>query len=414
MPEFKNLIYIFICSSIKRQHPFSELHETQLTEWIACQDHIVTTSAIDELYSKLLHGYPITIIGPRGCGKTSTLRAAAIRLMTNDDFEIIPCTEPSEILSCLRTYCKQIFVFDDVCETTSTAVSFLKEWNKKAVLIEKMIKKADSKNRKQILIAVDSFSFHMMEKINKRSDMSSFSSVFEMRHNILSEKEAKDIAKKYGNTDNTLYEYSKNIFFYPELCRRCGSYLKEGHCVLIESLLYEIIDDFLKVLVEDDKVFFVSLLLFVIHGKTINLSMIPKEEFNRMTGVLGLQRDSLTHLPISKRFVAMHDSEMYIKSEYISDRGPGTYSVINNELFMGIVSFFYDNYFGEILEMSTNDSLSKMLQEWKTHIKDRKINLPHHAQESMAKYFDFLSSRVNSQKQMQSYRDKFRKEKMTK
>lgn len=139
-------------------------HDIQLAEWIAGQNHIVNTrdgdkliidTKIDKYYSELLNNDRITIMGRQGCGKSSTLhcvQAAVIRLMRAYDYEIIPCTEPSDICICLRTYHKQIFVFVEVCKTPLDTVHFFKELNKKAAQIEMMIETLENKNRKKILI----------------------------------------------------------------------------------------------------------------------------------------------------------------------------------------------------------------------------------------------------------------------
>lgn len=83
----------------------------------------------------------------------------------------------------------------------------------------------------------------------------------------------------------------------------------------------------------------------------------------------------------------MIESNMYIQKE--SDN----YTVINTAMFMGVVSFFYNHYFHFILELSSFDSLSYRLEEWKTYITNCKIKLPDH-KESTEKYFHELAGEV--------------------
>ena len=62
-----------------------------------------------------IQSQPITtIIGSPGSGKTTTARHLALRLQTNNEFEIIPIDEISEIKQYGHLSCKQLFILDDV------------------------------------------------------------------------------------------------------------------------------------------------------------------------------------------------------------------------------------------------------------------------------------------------------------
>lgn len=369
-----------------------DLHNILLTDWIEYDNkHIVYTDAVLNLYSELQYKDCVTIVGPRGSGKSATLRSTVLMLMTSSDFEIIPCTEPSEILSYLNTHRNQIFLFDDVCETHNGADSFLSEWNKKSRLIETMIKTTDNARKKKMLFAFDAIAFKTVKMRRQWSSILS-ENVFNMLspNNRLKEEDANEIAKRYKcKENNDLHLYKDQFVFYPELCRRYGSCNdKEEH---IESAAFQIMDDFLKDLTDEDEVLLATLSIFVIFGNNITHDMlhsIIRKKLSDISRVLYLTTDMLSTLTIRHKLTMMIESNMYIQEN------SNTYTFISPAIFMGVVSFFCNHYFHFILELSTFDSLSYRLGEWRTYIKDRNIKLPNH-KESTEKYFDDLSGEVS-------------------
>lgn len=342
------------------------------------------------MYSELQYKDCVTIIGPRGSGKSSTLRSTVLMLMTSSDFEIIPCTEPSEILSYFNTHRNQIFLFDDVCETPTGADSFFSEWKKKSRLIETMIQTTENARKKKMLFAFDAFLFETVKTRNQWSSIL-IQNVFNILspNNSLTGEDANEIANKHDcKEDNEVLRYKDQFVFYPELCRRYGS-CKNGEN--IESVAFQIMDDFLKDLTDDDDVLLATLSLFVIFGKKITHNLLDTTIRNKLSDisrVLYLPTDVMSIITIRQKLTMMIESNMYIQ------KNSNTYTVINTAVFMGVVSFFYNHYFHFILELSTFDSLSYRFEEWETYIKHWNIKLPGN-KESTELYFHKLAGEVD-------------------
>ncbi|XP_078339606.1 uncharacterized protein LOC144627217 [Crassostrea virginica] len=91
-----------------------EQHKTLLKSWQKEDKPFHEIHSFPNILDKV-QSHPITtIIGSPGSGKTTTARHLALRLQTENEFEIIPVDEISEIKQYGYPNCKQLFILDDV------------------------------------------------------------------------------------------------------------------------------------------------------------------------------------------------------------------------------------------------------------------------------------------------------------
>lgn len=191
-------------------------HNKEITDWRKGLDtkSFVTTDALMNLYSNILKENFVTIIGTRGCGKSSALHYVALMLY-DSDFETIPCTEPEEMMKYHNPYRKQVFVVDNC-----TTVRDFFNWNKVANEIKNVETYISVKPK--IMIAVQ-WGEDVLERL--LIDMSQklpilLQNVFKMlsNDNKLKENEMKEMAEKYEVKNEFMDQHFRRFSFYPELC----------------------------------------------------------------------------------------------------------------------------------------------------------------------------------------------------
>lgn len=340
-----------------------------INEWIEnSETDIVYTDAITNLYSNLLTTDVVTVLGPRQCGKSSTVHAVALFLLELD-FEIVPCTSPAEMINYHSNFRNQAFVFDDFCGTTTARLSFLSQWNDKARIIERLLHSSAEVGKRKLLFISDLFLFNTIK--GQISDSSIFTkNIFNMlsEDNKLSFANAKDIGLNYGITDNDIYELSSRLFFYPQLCSnlKSASLVKEPLIVA-----YEILNNLLIDLTKNDQLVFATLSLFVIQDNRILISS---------EGIQNILHDMSEILETSTGTLAVSAIDQTLNrlvGSYVS-KPSDIYTITHTEIFTGIVSFFNSHHFDFLLKVSTPEILRTHFQfeNGYTSIQCKKIKVP--------------------------------------
>ena len=93
---------------------FVEQHKTLLKSWQKADKPFHEIHSFPSIIEKVQFKPIPTIIGSPGSGKTITARHLALRLQTENEFEIVPVDEISEIKQYGHPNCKQLFILDDV------------------------------------------------------------------------------------------------------------------------------------------------------------------------------------------------------------------------------------------------------------------------------------------------------------
>lgn len=325
------------------------MHNRLLADWIEDYNkNIFYTKAINSLYFAIQSNDFVTIIGPRGCGKSTAMHYVAIRMMKKDDFEILPCTEPADILTYLNINRNQIFIFDDVCETFFQAIFFITEWNRNANRIEKINQSTDSKEKRKILLAWDVIPFKTV-----RRRMQGAAYVFDMlsEENRLNQSDAMNIGDKYEVEPNIQNNTWNKFTFYPEFCKQYHSCKTKTQSDIVDILTCKIIDDFLEVLTDDNEDLLAALSLFVING----IDITRGDEFTPIDLKVNLFSPEGMSIQVNEQTL-----ESLIGSYITKDLDH--YTVINIDIYKGLVSFFVKHHFDFILKNSQPECLRTRFQ----------------------------------------------------
>ncbi|CAC5420935.1 unnamed protein product [Mytilus coruscus] len=337
------------------------IHNMIINDWNKnSETNIVYTDAILNLYSSLETADVVTVLGPRKCGKSSTLHAVALFLLELD-FEIVPCTSPAEMVNYHSNFRNQAFLFDDFCGTTTARLSFITQWNDKVKIIERILRSSAEFGKKKLLFSSDIILFNTVR--GQIPDSSIFTkNIFHMlsEDNKLSVANAKEIGLKYGINNNDIYELSSELFFYPQLCSKSASFVEEKHIDHIRSLVYEIINDLLTDLTKNDPVLLATLSLFVIKGNQITLpSDSIQNILHDISEVLETSTGTLSVSAINQTLNILIGSYVYVSK---SSDTYTCYTVTNTEIFTGIVSFFNSHHFNFLLKVSPPEILRTRFQ----------------------------------------------------
>lgn len=125
-------------------------HDKLINEWREEIERKKSETVLN-LYSNILTENFIAMIGTSGCGKSSDLHSVALMFLELD-FDIIPCTKPSEFIVYHNPDRCQMFLFE-VDEIGKDG--FLKDLNEKSEKIRSMQKKKDIKQKIVISISCD-------------------------------------------------------------------------------------------------------------------------------------------------------------------------------------------------------------------------------------------------------------------
>lgn len=340
----------------------ADVHNMMINDWKDGIDtYIVCSVAILNLYSTVQTKESVLIVGPRGCGKSSALRWVAFESMENGNYEVVPCTKPGDMLNYHNPYRNQLFIFDDVCETTSKTVFFTGEWNKLATMFKSMMNTADKSTKHRVLFSFDVIAFNTVKRQNQASSIITESHIFDMLadENHSTENDITDITRKYEVTDCNVTELSALFCFFPELCSRHRSFKNKGENIDIMPVAFQIIDEHLKELTDDDIILLATLSLFVIYDNKITNEMLKKDiqkKLHDMALVINASKSSLSISAVEQKLASL--TGFYIT------KGSGCFTVINDDMFQGIVSFFYHYYFYLILEVSPLESFTFKSEFW--------------------------------------------------
>lgn len=334
-----------------------------LANWIKkVKTNFIETSTLKKLYSNVAINESVTVIGSHGCGKTSALQYVASKLL---DYEVIICTSTTNMLEYHNRNRNQVFIFDDVFETT-TAISVITELHQTHELVKKTT--ADHLQIK-MLFSSDIIHFKTIRSQILKSSIFT-ANVFDMisDDNKLNETDAIAIAETYSIENKDVYKLHRIFTFFPELCSRYAS------CMTQRSLPYTILDEYLKELTNNDYGLLATLSLFVIYSYSIDERMLYldiKNELHTMSYALLGHGMSITSFTIS----VIEQKLDSLVGSYIS-RDSNRYSVINMEMFKAIVLFFYNHHLDFILKVSSKESLRIQLVYWHSCLQDLNISLP--------------------------------------
>lgn len=175
----------------------------------------IKTRAAEHVLKCIKENASVTITGSFGVGKTSILRHVALK-MAELEFDIIPVTDPGDIVTYYNPKRKSLFLVDDLFGNFSVDRSDMKNWEPLIEDIKEILEKTETKViaacRLQIFkdIKFECLSIFTVCVCNLLSK--------KMR---LSKTEKQSIAELYVNTKApTITEYYNSYDCFPLLCRQ--------------------------------------------------------------------------------------------------------------------------------------------------------------------------------------------------
>ncbi|VDI79534.1 Hypothetical predicted protein [Mytilus galloprovincialis] len=197
--------------------------ETLLEEWSQKDERVVRTRAIQTLIKAIDEKAVVTIIGPPGCGKSTSAHHVAVYLNKSMAYEVIPAKRASDIVQYYNPLCNQVFVFDDICGKYTLDKQKVVEWRDLTGEINILTK------NKRIKVLATCRSYIFKERIIANIDILSSNCVDSTSEYCCLSKKKLDITRVFFDKDNILaLQKSKQytiLFFgqnYFELCLEIG------------------------------------------------------------------------------------------------------------------------------------------------------------------------------------------------
>lgn len=332
------------------QHQMEEcscqaMHQLELDKWKQQDKNFVEIKAVKYIDTCIQKHHTMTVIGIPGIGKSATVHHAALVLRTQpQNYEIVPCTGPTDIKSHFKRTRYQVFVVDDVCGRYTVNENDIEEWIKYEDAIKKIVK-----NGKTIILAtcrLQIFNENQFQRISLLQNTCDLSS----EKYQLSHEEKRQIARKYlpsDLVDDIDVELCK-CEYVPLLC----SLYDKSKCVNAMEFFNNPFTVYRKELdklyEQKDKIKLCALFLCVVYNDHIDVSTITEEQsrakleqvleecgVNRGTPskILVEQLDSLLNTYLEKAELSYTD--IYINKYII-------YFTVHDKLF-DFICFYFGN-----------------------------------------------------------------------
>lgn len=218
----------------------------------------------------------VTVIGPHGIGKTTSLHCVALK-MEEQGYELVPAQSARDILQLYEHTTKQLFIFDDVCGKGVLQKHLLDAWHSSLDMISDILKK----DNVRLLVSCQS-------SVYRNPSFKNISILTKCTHMLeaLSKSEKREIAVLYMSESeaNTLLEedHIHEGLDFPLLCN-----MYQRNTKLIENSLQnidvktffsnnvDVIKSQLESLMKaDDQCMFAVLMLFVFCNNHIDVELI--------------------------------------------------------------------------------------------------------------------------------------------
>ncbi|XP_052079002.1 uncharacterized protein LOC127717259 isoform X32 [Mytilus californianus] len=185
-----------------------------LDEWQKNADNFVETRAAKCVLKCIKENSCLTITASSGVGKTSILHHVALK-MKGEGFDILPVTNPNDIIQFYNPNQKTLFVIDDICGTYSINQSDLDSWESVMEQIKMLIENKFTK-----IIVACRLQVYQDEKFESLSIFRTCVCNMQSGDLCLIQKEKTSIAELYLETKATeIIQYCNLYDCFPLLCK---------------------------------------------------------------------------------------------------------------------------------------------------------------------------------------------------
>ncbi|VDH96323.1 Hypothetical predicted protein [Mytilus galloprovincialis] len=176
----------------------------------------IKTTAAEHVLKCIKENSCVTITGSSGVGKTATLRHIALQ-MTEEGYDVLLVTEPSDIVKFYNPTQKVLFVVDDLCG--NVAVN-LRDFQSMELNMDDI--KYILENKKTKIIAACRLQVYQDEKFESLSVFNSCVCNLQSENMRLSKTEKQSIAKLYLKTKASEIADCHDLYdAFPLLCKLC-------------------------------------------------------------------------------------------------------------------------------------------------------------------------------------------------
>ncbi|VDH98827.1 Hypothetical predicted protein [Mytilus galloprovincialis] len=188
--------------------------ENKIKAWKKGDEMHIETRADKHIFELLSNESCVTVIASSGVGKTSAIRHIAL-LMAEKDYDVLPVSDPYEIINFYNKSRKSLFVIDDICGTFSLDNERLERWS---VILKDIKILLDEGNCK--IIAACRLQIFNDAKFERMSVFKLSVCNLMSDETMLTGREKQDIAELYLKADASKICKLHDAFdFFPLLCR---------------------------------------------------------------------------------------------------------------------------------------------------------------------------------------------------
>ncbi|XP_063416083.1 uncharacterized protein LOC134697729 [Mytilus trossulus] len=224
-----------------------EKYSQHIEEWNNDNDKYIITEATDYIDERLRNNNCVLVIGRQGGGKSSIIRHIALKLYTNESYDIIPIVlGPHDILDYHNENRKQIFVIDDFCGKLVINAQNVDLWSIQIDDVLKLIETDEDRQTEgqglvKFLFATNEDIFNDKIFGNRLQQLSPF--YCKLSEKPLKDSEKLQMIRKYIPTEeaNIKETMLSHEVYFPLLCK-----ISEGKTADQIVKLFANLNDFIK------------------------------------------------------------------------------------------------------------------------------------------------------------------------
>ncbi|XP_071145817.1 uncharacterized protein [Mytilus edulis] len=333
------------------------VHNSILEEWYRIDEKVVQTKAIKRIVELIKNEQIVTVIGPPGCGKSTSIHHAALLLHKEENYDILPVNSPEEIKLYYNSECNQIFVYDDICGKYAIDNQGLGNWCRLSNEIQKILINRTVK----ILSSCRNYIFKDRQ-FSRAKQISDVYVDITSETYALSIKERCLMAEVYLSPNDVTDLMQSNVFmnfdFFPLLCQMYSPKQYGDVIAFFSNPLESINLELASLMNETDQIMFATLFLFVIYNNCIDENI-----FNRRAEIRKILQNLSDHFEISSVLsikVVQLQLEKLINS-YVK-KCENCYSILHDKIFDILVLFCGENYFDLCLEVAHTEIIRDRFQ----------------------------------------------------
>ncbi|XP_052075358.1 uncharacterized protein LOC127712782 [Mytilus californianus] len=326
------------------------INEKLLDEWSTKEKSVVRTRAIQTLMTYVDKNAVVTIIGPPGCGKSTSAHYVAFYLHQSKKYEVISTQNAKDIVQYYNPDNNQVFVFDDICGKYTSNNQKIMEWRDLTTDVNLLLE-----NKRIKIIGTCRIYILKERALSKTCILSNTFVDFTSEYCALSDEEKINIARVFLEKDDILKlqkskQYTKYEFF-PLLCdfysRHRKRNIKDFFTSPIEAISTELsyLDNAI------DLTSIATLFLFVVYNNCIHSNILnSKLEMRQVLDNIAPYFQTAYPLnPVLVKQVLQNQISSFTKTSN------DIFTIIHDKIFDILVLYFGKHYLKLCLEMSHSE-----------------------------------------------------------